>query len=47
MATQEDRARESRESDETKFEQAVEREREERGRLGERVADESLEPDES
>ena len=47
MATQEDRERESRESDETKFEQAVEHESEERERLGERVAAEELEADES
>jgi hypothetical protein len=46
MATQEDRARESRESDETKFEQAVERESEERERLGKRVADQNPEPEE-
>jgi hypothetical protein len=47
MATQEDRARESRESDETKFEQAGERESEERERLADRVTEEELEPDES
>jgi hypothetical protein len=46
MATQEDRERESRESDETKFEQSVEHESEERERLGERLADEDLEPEE-
>jgi hypothetical protein len=45
MATQEDRERESRESDETKFEQAVEGESEEREQLGEQLADEPLEPD--
>jgi hypothetical protein len=45
MATQEDRERESRESDETKFEQAVEHESEEREQHGERLADEPLEPD--
>ena len=45
MATQEDRERESRESVETKFEQAVEGESEEREQLGERLADEPLEPD--
>ena len=46
MATQEDRERESRESDETKFEQAREDEREERELLGERAA-RDLEPDEN
>lgn len=46
MATQEDRERESRESDETKFDEAVERESEERERLADRVADEDLDPDE-
>jgi broad specificity phosphatase PhoE len=46
MATQEDRERESRESDETKFEQAVEHESEERERLADRAADEGLDPDE-
>jgi broad specificity phosphatase PhoE len=46
MATQEDRERESRESDETKFDEAVERESEERERLAERAADEDLDPDE-
>ena len=46
MATQEDRERESRESGETKYEQAGERESEERERLGERVADEDLEREE-
>jgi hypothetical protein len=45
MATQEDRERESRESDETKFEQAVEHESEAREQLGERLTDEPLEPD--
>lgn len=45
MATQEDRERESRESDETKFEQAVEHESEERERLAERAAREDLEPE--
>jgi broad specificity phosphatase PhoE len=45
MATQEDRERESRESDETKFDQAVEHESEEREQLGEQLADEPLEPD--
>jgi len=43
MATPEDRERESRESDETKFDEAVERESEEREQLGERVADDDLE----
>ena len=43
MATQKDRERESRESDETKFDEAVERESEEREQLGERVADDDLE----
>jgi hypothetical protein len=47
MATQEDRERESRETDESKFDRAVERERGERERLGERIADEPLEPEES
>jgi hypothetical protein len=47
MATQEDRERESRDSDETKFDEAVERESDERERLGERLADESPEPEES
>ena len=45
MATQEDRERESRESDETKFEQAVEHESEEREQLAERAAREDLEPE--
>ena len=47
MATQEDRERESRESDETKFDQAVEHESEERERLAKRAADENLEPEET
>jgi hypothetical protein len=47
MATQYDRERESRDSEETKFDEAVERESEEREQLGERLADEELEPDES
>ena len=47
MATQDDRERESRDSEETKFDEAVEHESEERERLGERLADEELEPDES
>jgi hypothetical protein len=46
MATQEDRERESRETDESKFDRAVERESDERERLAERVAEEPLEPDE-
>jgi len=46
MPTQDDRERESRESDETKFDKAVERESEERERLAERVADEDLQPEE-
>jgi hypothetical protein len=46
MATQQDRERESRESDETKFEESVEQESEERERLGERAARENLEPEE-
>ena len=45
MATQEDRERESRESDDTKFEQAVEHESEEREQLAERAAREDLEPE--
>ena len=45
MATQYDRERESRDSEETKFDEAVERESEERERLGERLADEELEPE--
>ena len=47
MATQEDRERESRDSEETKFDEAVERESEERERLGERLADEDLEAEEA
>ena len=46
MATQEDRERESRESDETKFDQAVGHESEERELLGERLAYEDLQPEE-
>ena len=46
MATQYDRERESRDSDETKFDEAVERESEERERLGEQAAREDLEPEE-
>jgi hypothetical protein len=46
MATQEDRERESRESGETKFDEAVERESEERERLAEQAAREDLEPEE-
>ena len=46
MATQYDRERESRDSEETKFDEAVERESEERERLGERIAHEHLEPEE-
>ena len=40
MATPEDRERESRETDDTKFDRAVERESEEREELGERLAEE-------
>jgi hypothetical protein len=47
MTTQEDRERESRETEESKFDRAVEHESEERERLGERLADEPLEPRES
>ena len=46
MATPEERERESRESEETKFDDAVERESERREELGRRVADEPL-PDEA
>jgi hypothetical protein len=45
MATREDRERESRETEESKFDRAVEQESEERERLAERVADEPLEPE--
>jgi hypothetical protein len=47
MATREDRERESRETEESKFDRAVERESEEREQLGERIADEPLEPETS
>jgi hypothetical protein len=40
MATPEDREQESRETEDTKFDRAVERESDERERLGERLADE-------
>jgi hypothetical protein len=46
MATPEDRERESRETEETKFDEAVEHESERREELGRRVADEPL-PDDS
>jgi hypothetical protein len=46
MATQYDRERESRESEETKFDEAVERESEERERLADQAAREDLEPEE-
>ena len=45
MATPEERERESRETDDSKYDRAVEHESEERERLGERVADEPLEPE--
>jgi hypothetical protein len=47
MATQEDRERESRETDESSFDRAVERESDERERLAERVADEPLDADDA
>jgi hypothetical protein len=46
MVTHEDRERESRESEETKFDEAVERESEDRERLAEQAAREDLEPEE-
>ena len=46
MATQYDRERESRDSEETKFDEAVERESEDRERLAEQAAREDLEPEE-
>jgi hypothetical protein len=42
VTDQEQREAESRESDETKFDEAVEHESEERDQLGERLADEPL-----
>jgi hypothetical protein len=47
MATREDRERESRETEETKYDRAVERESDERERVGGRIADEPLEPETS
>ena len=46
MTTPEKREEESRDSDETKFDDAVERESEERDQLAERIPDEDTEPEE-
>jgi hypothetical protein len=45
MATREDREHESRETEESKYDRAVERESDERERLGERIAEDPLEPE--